>query len=223
MNGTVKKNAQKGLQVQDRMKSASNGGVFKGSLQMLHVHVFLVAPLGTGHMAESGTDQHEGRIAIRESAHDPGAAADLPVETLDHIVGADPCPMFVGELTVSQGFFHTVLYLLRRLLQLHLTQLGNHQFSLFTGGFLAFLGMNRLKHLGYQLYFRARNDGEHIAIKVDRTALIFGVWEHFSHSFQHTQALVSHDELYAIQTTATQPLEETDPTGLVLFHTLSGA
>ena len=38
------------------MKSASNGGVLNGSLQVLHVHVLLVAPLGTGYMAQPGTD-----------------------------------------------------------------------------------------------------------------------------------------------------------------------
>ena len=86
------------MQAQDRMKSASDGGVPESGLQMLHVHVFLVAPLGAGHMAESGTDQHEGRIAIGESAHHPGAAAELPVETLDHVVRADACPMLAGEI-----------------------------------------------------------------------------------------------------------------------------
>ena len=58
--GTVKKYAQKGLQAQVRMKSAGNGGVVEGSLQMLHIHVLFVAPLGAGHMTESGTDQHRG-------------------------------------------------------------------------------------------------------------------------------------------------------------------
>lgn len=61
------------------MKSASNGGILNGSLQMLHVHVFLVAPLCAGHMAEPGTDQHESRVAVREAANNTGAAADLPV------------------------------------------------------------------------------------------------------------------------------------------------
>ena len=61
------------------MKSASNGGIINGCLQMLHVHVFLVAPLGASHMAEPGTDQHESRVAVREAANYTGAAADLPV------------------------------------------------------------------------------------------------------------------------------------------------
>ena len=62
------------------MKSASNRGILKGRLQVLHVHVLLVAPLGTGHMAQPGTDQHKGGIAVRETAHHASAAADLPVE-----------------------------------------------------------------------------------------------------------------------------------------------
>ena len=61
------------------MKSASNGGILKGGLQELHVHVLLVAPLGTSHMAQPGTDQHEGRVTIRGTAHHTGAAADPPV------------------------------------------------------------------------------------------------------------------------------------------------
>ena len=70
------------------MRSASNGGILKDGLQVLHVHVLLVAPLGTGHMAQPGTDQHESRVAVRETAHHTGAAADLPVQPLNDIVGA---------------------------------------------------------------------------------------------------------------------------------------
>ena len=60
------------------MKSASNGGALKGNLQVLHVHVLLVAPLGTGHMAQASTDKHKGRITVRETAHHT-SAANLPV------------------------------------------------------------------------------------------------------------------------------------------------
>ena len=49
--GSVKDFSQNGLQTLVRVKSAGNGGILKGSLQMLHVHVLLVAPLGAGHMA----------------------------------------------------------------------------------------------------------------------------------------------------------------------------
>ncbi len=58
---------------------------------------------------------------------------------------------------------------------------------------------------------------------MDGAPLAFGLREHFSHSFQHTQALVANDEPHTVQAPAFQPLEEIDPTGRVLFHPLSGA
>mgnify|MGYP002239866979 FL=1 len=39
---------------------------------------------------------------------------------------------------------------------------------------------------------------------------------------QRMQALVAKDELCAIQAASTEPLEEADPAGLVLFHALGG-
>ena len=48
------------------MKSAGNIGIVHGRLQMLHVHVFLAAPLGARHVAKSGADQHQGGVAIAE-------------------------------------------------------------------------------------------------------------------------------------------------------------
>ena len=52
-----------GLQAHVKMESASDGGIPEGGLQMLHIHVLAAALLGTGHMAEPGADQHEGRIS----------------------------------------------------------------------------------------------------------------------------------------------------------------
>ena len=63
---------------------------------MLHIHVFLVTPLGAGHMAQPGADQHQSRIAIREGSHHTGAAADLPDQPLNYIIGTDPGPMLIG-------------------------------------------------------------------------------------------------------------------------------
>ena len=69
------------------MKSAGNRGIVQSRLQVLHVHVFLVAPLGACHVAKSGADQHQGGVVIGECLHHAGTAADLPVQPLDHIVG----------------------------------------------------------------------------------------------------------------------------------------
>ena len=98
---------------------------------MLHVHLFLAAPLG-----ESRVDQHQSRVPVREHPHHTGPAADLTVQPLDHIVGADARPVLTGKVTLGQRFLNAVLDFLGRLLQLHRSQLGNNSFRFFTGGFL---------------------------------------------------------------------------------------
>ena len=77
------------------MKSAGNRGVVHDRLQVLHVHVFLAAPLGARHMAEPGADQHEGEVAVREGLHHAGTSADLPVQPFNHVVRADPGPVLM--------------------------------------------------------------------------------------------------------------------------------
>ena len=82
--------------------SPDANSVLKGGLQMLHVHILLVAPLGTGHMAQPGTDQHEGGVAVRETAHHAGMVADFPVEPLNDVIGTDASPVFTGEIAVCK-------------------------------------------------------------------------------------------------------------------------
>ena len=89
------------------MKSTGNRGVVQSRLQVLHVHVFLVAPLGARHVAEPRADQHQGGVAIGERPHHAGSAADLTVQPLDHVVGADTRPVFAGKIAVGQRFFNT--------------------------------------------------------------------------------------------------------------------
>ena len=100
------------------MRSAGNGDVVQSRLQVLHVHVFLVAPLGARHVAKSGADQHQGGVPVRERPHHAGSAADLTVQPLDHVVGADARPMLAGKITVGQRLLNAVLDLLGGLLQL---------------------------------------------------------------------------------------------------------
>ena len=80
------------------MKSASNGGVLKGRLQVLHVHVLLVAPLGAGHMVQPGTDQHESRMAVRETAYHTSAAADLTVQLSITLLVRMRVPVLAGKV-----------------------------------------------------------------------------------------------------------------------------
>lgn len=54
-------------------------------------------------MAQSGTEQHEGRVAVQEAAHPTtGAATNLPVESLGDIIGTDTSPVFTGKIAVAQ-------------------------------------------------------------------------------------------------------------------------
>ena len=76
--------------------------------QVLHVHVLLVAPLGAGHMAQPGTDQHEAELPSGKLPT-PSAAADLPVQPFNDVIGTDASPMFTGEIAVSQRFLNAIL------------------------------------------------------------------------------------------------------------------
>ena len=91
------------------MKSAGNRGVVHDRLQVLHVHVFLAAPLGACHVAQPRADQHQGGISVRERPHHAGSAADLTVQPLDHIVGTDAGPVLAGKIAVGQRLLDTVV------------------------------------------------------------------------------------------------------------------
>lgn len=82
------------------------------SLQVLHVHVLLVSPLGTSHMTQPGTNQHKGRVAVHKTARHTSTTADLAVQSLNDIVGADASPVFIGKLAVGQCLLNAIFYLL---------------------------------------------------------------------------------------------------------------
>ena len=58
------------------------------------------------------------------------------------------------------------------------------------------------------LTFDFGHNGENIAAEMHGAALVFGIWEYFARGLQHSHALVTDEELHAVQTAATQPLEE---------------
>ncbi len=63
------------------------GGIAESGLQVPHVHVLLVTPLGACDMAQAGG------VAIGEGTHNSGAPADLAVEAFNDVVRADPRPV----------------------------------------------------------------------------------------------------------------------------------
>ena len=131
--------------------------------------------------------------------------------------------MLTGEIAVGQSFLNAVLDLLGGLLQLHGAQLGNDSLRLLSGRILALLRVDRLEHFRHNFDLGSGHNGENITVKVDGAALVFGAREYLTHGLQHPHALVADDELHAVQTAPTEPLEETDSTGLVLLHALGSA
>ena len=87
--------------------------VLLDDFEMLHVHVFLAAPLGACHVAQPRADQHQGGIAVRECPHHAGSAADLSIQPLDHVVGTDARPVLAGKITIGQRFLDAALDPLR--------------------------------------------------------------------------------------------------------------
>ena len=154
------------------MKSAGNRDVVQSRLQMLHIHVFLVAPLSSRHMAQPRADQHQSGVAIGECPHHAGSAADLAVQPLDHVVGADARPVLAGEIAVSQSFLNAVLDLFGGLLQLHGAQLGDHGLCLLAGCFFALLGMDRLEHFRHNFDLGFGHNRENVAVEMHRAALV---------------------------------------------------
>ena len=119
---------------------------------MLHIHVFFVAPLRVGYMAQPGTDQHKGRVAVRKVAHHTGAS-DLPVQSLNHIISTDASPMLPGKIAIGQRLFNAILYLLGCFFQPHRTQFLHHSLGLLAGSFLALLNVDCFEHLSYSFTF----------------------------------------------------------------------
>ena len=149
---------------------------------MLHVHVLLAAPLGSGYMTKPCADQHQRRVPVRKCSDHPCPAPDLTVHPLDYIVGSDLRPMLGGKVTVGQRFLDTRLNLLRSLRQLHGLQFRNHCGSLFTGCLLALLCVDGFQHFRHIFDLGFGHNGEYISVKMHYTALVFGFRKHLSHS-----------------------------------------
>ena len=104
------------------MKLAGNRDVLKYHLQVLHVPVFLIAPLSTGHIAQPDLGQHKRKIAVREIAHHTSAVVNRLVQSFNDIIGTDTSLVFAEKIAVSQRFFSCALHLLGCFFQLYEAQ-----------------------------------------------------------------------------------------------------
>ena len=77
-------------------------------------------------------------------------------EPISNVIGTDASPVLAGKIAVGQRLLNAILYLLGRLFQFHGAQFFHHSFGLFPGCFLAFLGVDRLEHLGQIRYNKLR-------------------------------------------------------------------
>ena len=67
------------------------------------------------------------------------------------------------------------------------------------------------------------NDGEHVPVKMYCTTLVFCLRKDLCHGIAHSEAFVSHHELYALQTAFFEPNKEDFPAPCVLFHAFCGS
>ena len=123
-------------------------------------------------MAQPRTDQHQGGVPVGECPHHAGAPADITVQPLDHVVGADVRPVFAGKIAVGQGLLDAVLDLFGGLLQLHGAQLGDHGLRLLAGRLFALLGVDRLEHFCHNFDLGFGHNRENAAIEMHRAALV---------------------------------------------------
>lgn len=101
------------------MELPRNGDILKVRLQAIHVHVLLVALLGTGHMAQLSTDQYKGRVAVQKAASHTGEAASRFSPSINGYSSSVCWKITVGLST-------SLLNLFSSLLQLHIAY---HQFK----------------------------------------------------------------------------------------------
>ena len=81
-----------------------------------HIHELPVAPLSACDMAQEGTGEHQGGVAVGEGPHNTRAPADLAVEAFNDVVCTNPRLVLRREVGVGQSLFNVVLHLLCRLL-----------------------------------------------------------------------------------------------------------
>ena len=85
--------------------AASRGRLLNLCLvERFHVHVLPGPPLVGEDVTETGRYQHQGGLSVREAAHHVGPASDLPVQTLQGVVGPDLPPVATRKGVGAQGF-----------------------------------------------------------------------------------------------------------------------
>ena len=154
------------------MKSAGNEGVVQSCLQVLHVHVFLAAPLGYPPRGEVGCRPASGRSCRQGMSPPRRCGGGSPGSATQSHCWCGCASNDRWEVTVGQRFLNAVLDLLGGLLQLHGTQFSNHGLRLLAGRLFALLGVDRLEHFCHNFDLGFGHNGENVAVEMHRAALV---------------------------------------------------
>jgi len=62
-------------------------------------------------MTQTGGNEHQGRISIRESIDNARLSSDLPHDPLQGIAGSDPVTVITWKIIIGQGLINAVSFL----------------------------------------------------------------------------------------------------------------
>ena len=180
-------------------------------LQQRHVQVPPRAPLALGDVLEPGRREHEGGVPVGERPHHPRPASDLPVEALDGVVGAYAPPVLAGEPGVRQRLGAAVPDDHGGLPELGLLEFGCNLEGLGLGGLARLHRVDRLQHGGDPRAPGLGDPGQHVAVEVDRAALVGGLREDLGDRADHAGRLVPREHAHAAPPARLEPREELPP------------
>ena len=147
-------------------------------------------------MTQSGTYEHQGALPVGKSTDRFLPAFDLTVEPFNGSISPDLGSMLRRKIHIGQGFFDSVLYLFGSFGKLHGSKFLRYLDCFFTGRFHAFLCMDRLERKRYHFRLVTGCNRKYISVKMNCTALIFGIWEDSRDGFEHTEVLITDDQTY---------------------------
>ena len=79
---------------------------YNAFVKFVSAHVLSSSPFYRGNMSESGPDQHHSRVSIRETAYNPGSAANLFHDAFEAVI----YPILIRKVNIKQRLLHAGFY-----------------------------------------------------------------------------------------------------------------
>lgn len=135
--------------------------------------------------------QHQGRVAVREGPYDPRPPPDLAVDALDTVISPDSAPVLRREVRVGESLGEAVAHRPRGRAEPHPVQLARHLRRLPRARLARLLRVDRLQHPRYGLPPGHGHPSQHVAVEVDRAALVACPGEHLFERTEHLSPVTS--------------------------------